>query len=431
MSKTKELALEVKHLAKIYKLKTDNSNDRFEGSDFWALRDLSFKVYRGDVIGIIGNNGSGKSTLLKILSQITKPSSGEAIFYGTVTSILEIGTNFHPDLTGRENVKMHLRLSGAKKTTFATLEDNIHAFSEIGSFFDQQVKIYSSGMFLRLAFSVAFHLSSDILLLDEVLAVGDEGFRLKCNEFLQILTEEGRTILFVSHSRAEIIELSTKCLWLEDGEIRRFDNSTLVLSEYFSKHRDNYDQKKLIIDHEYSNPANIIEKDGTINISWEDQNEPGNDILAIKKLSVSSAVGNGLLYNLEPIEIKFVIRKKKAGIQIGAFFFLQDVFYQPVLVGHFLNNSQHEDFSKALKDQTGVFEIRCIIPANLLMPGKYYLFPRFGMEEMEWNISSEEAFRLSDKINFTIHPSPSFLDLIGDISKGSVRPLLQWEMKQL
>lgn len=431
MTEDRAIAISIQHLTKTYRLSGGDNNPRFDGELFYAIKDITFDVYKGELIGIIGNNGSGKSTLLKVLSQITKPSYGEARFYGTVTSILDIGTNFHPDLTGRENVSMHQHITGQSKEAIPLLENAILAFSEIGGFFDQPVKTYSSGMFLRLAFSVAFHLSSDILLLDEVLSVGDEGFRLKCNEFIHKLAQQGRTILFVSHNREEILALSNKCLWLENGKIKRFDHTPSVLSEYFSSHRDNYDQKKHIIDPEHSLTQDQFEKDGTVHIVWNEKDAPGNEILAIRELSISAINGLGVLVNTEPVLIKFVVHKKKAGIEIGAFFYIQDIFYQPILLGHFLNNTADVNISKPLKDQTGVFEIACVLPANFLMPGKYYLFPRFGMEREEWNLNSEEAFRFTDKLNFTIHPSPTYVDFIGDISKGAVRPPLQWNIQQI
>jgi lipopolysaccharide transport system ATP-binding protein len=420
MSETK--AIDVKNLSKRYHIKNGSNPQNDAEGYFFALKDISFTLYEGDVLSIIGSNGSGKTTLLKILSQITKPDSGEAHFYGSVTSILDIGGNFHPDLSGRENVTMQLKISNIPKAEFGAFYDKIKDFSEIGDFFDQPVKFYSSGMFLRLAFSIAFHLSSDILILDEVLSVGDEGFRLKCQELIKMFTEAGKTILFVSHSRSEILELSNKCLWLDKGRIRKIGYPTEILGEYFTMHRDNFDQNKMVIETEthHSDQSN----NGALDITWNEEDAPGNEILAIHKLSVTSCDARGPLYNNKPIEVKFVINKKKSGIHIGAFFFLQDVFYQPVLVGHFLNTSGKNDYSGELKEKTGLFEIKCVIPANFLMPGKYYLFPRFGMEEYEWNDLSKEAFRFSEKLNFTIHSRPGYVDFIGDISKGSVRPPL-------
>jgi lipopolysaccharide transport system ATP-binding protein len=429
MNEKKPVAIEVKQLSKKYYLSKGNENSANGANSFYALNDVSFTLYKGDVIGIIGSNGSGKTTLLKILSQITKPTSGEAYFYGSVTSILDVGNNFHPDLSGRENVSIQLKLARIPSAQFESFYDKIKQFSEIGDFFEQPVKFYSSGMFLRLAFSIAFHLSSDILILDEVLSVGDEGFRLKCQELLKFFTENGKTILFVSHNRTEILELSNKCIWLDKGRIKKMGVPTEILGEYFTMHHDNFDGQKVSIEVDKDHAPSHHEANGTIDLTWTDSDAPGNDILSVHGLSVTSS-SSGKLYNTEPVFIRFLIKKKKAGVHIGAFFFLQDVFYQPVMVGHFLNNSGNADLSGRLKDETGLIEIKCTIPPHFLVPGKYFILVRFGMEEDTWSTSSEEAFRFSEKLSFTIHPGPDYEDFVGDISKGSVRPPLNWEIQK-
>ena len=427
MNEQKAIAIDVKHLTKKYYLSKTKGGGNNEADSFYALNDVSFTLYQGDVIAIIGSNGSGKTTLLKILSQITKPTAGQADFYGSVTSILDIGNNFHPDLTGRENVTIQLKLSRIASAHFEPYYEKIKEFSEIGDFFDQPVKFYSSGMFLRLAFSIAFHLSSDILILDEVLSVGDEGFRLKCQELLRFFTANGKTILFVSHNRMEILELSNKCIWLDKGRIKKTGLPSEVLGEYFAMHRDNFDGKKSPIEVESHETALNNHESGIIDVTWPEADAPGNDILSIQGLSVNAPAGK--LLNTEPVTIRFTVRKKKPGVHIGAFFFLQDVFYQPVLVGHFLNNSAGGDFGIQLKNETGLMEMTCTIPSNFLIPGKYYLLIRFGMEENNWSTTSEEAFRFSEKLSFTIHPGPGFIDFVGDVSKGSVRPALHWEIQ--
>lgn len=425
MDKEKDVAISVRNLSKRFWV---NHTEHHGNTEFWALKGVSFDVHRGDVMGIVGSNGSGKSTLLKILGDIVKPTSGEAHFSGTATSILDIGDNFHPDLSGRENVNIQLRLNNIDKRQFAEYHQKIQAFSEIGDFFDRPVKIYSNGMFLRLAFSLALHLSSDILILDEVLSVGDEGFRLKCQELLRVFTERGKTILFVSHSRNEILELANTCLWLDKGEVKKMGKPAAVLGEYFAMHRDHFDAQKQVIDIEAAQVEKAEKERYLVDLRWEGDDAPGIDMLAIRALSVTSTEDR--LYNTEPIRIRFLIQKKRKGIHIGAFFFLQDVFYQPVMVGHFLNNSTHREYDRELRDETGLIEITCIIPANFLAPGKYYFSPRFGVEEEEWNVDSLEAFRFSEQLSFTVHARPGYVDFIGDISKGSVRPPLDWEIRK-
>jgi homopolymeric O-antigen transport system ATP-binding protein len=200
----------------------------------WALRDVSFDVARGDRLGIVGGNGSGKSTLLRILSRITDPTSGRAEIRGRVGSLLEVGTGFHPDLSGRENVYLNGALLGMKKSQIARRFDEIVAFAEVERFLDTAVKKYSSGMYMRLAFAVAAHLESDVLLMDEVLAVGDAEFQKKCLNRMDEAAARGRTILFVSHNTAAVQKLCNKVLLLEQGRVRRFGDPVETLAAYLS-----------------------------------------------------------------------------------------------------------------------------------------------------------------------------------------------------
>jgi lipopolysaccharide transport system ATP-binding protein len=190
-------------------------------NEFWALRDVSFSVETGEIVGIIGRNGAGKSTLLKLLSRITEPSSGEAIIRGRVASLLEVGTGFHPDLSGRENIFLNGAILGMTMREIRSRFDEIVAFAEIERFVDTPVKRYSSGMYVRLAFAVAAHLEPDILIIDEVLAVGDQQFQRKClGKMKDVSRKEGRTVLLVSHTMPVILQLARRCLVLESGKLR-------------------------------------------------------------------------------------------------------------------------------------------------------------------------------------------------------------------
>jgi lipopolysaccharide transport system ATP-binding protein len=185
----------------------------------WALRDVAFEVKRGDVVGIIGRNGAGKSTLLKILSQITEPTTGEVEIHGRVGSLLEVGTGFHPELTGRENVLLNGAILGMKRAEISRKFDEIVAFAEVENFIDTPVKHYSSGMYMRLAFSVAAHLEQEILLVDEVLAVGDAQFQKKCLGKMNDVARQGRTVLFVSHNMQAVQQLCTAGVLLQKGSV--------------------------------------------------------------------------------------------------------------------------------------------------------------------------------------------------------------------
>lgn len=222
-----------KNLKKLTNFTDENSK---EANDiFWALKDVSFEVNEGEVVGIIGRNGAGKSTLLKILTRITEPTEGSIEIRGRVSSLLEVGTGFHPELTGRENVYLNGALLGMRKWEIEKKFDEIVAFSEVEKFIDTPVKRYSSGMQVRLAFAVAAHLEPEILLIDEVLAVGDVGFQKKCLGKMDEVAKKGRTVLFVSHNMNAVEQLCGSCLLLECGKIINYDRdvSTIVKKYLF------------------------------------------------------------------------------------------------------------------------------------------------------------------------------------------------------
>jgi lipopolysaccharide transport system ATP-binding protein len=251
-----ETAIEVRNLAKRYRL---GEQDMLHGSlrevlargafqvfrrgrrrsghaeTIWALDHVSFDIHRGKVIGIIGRNGAGKTTLLKILAGITDPTAGEARVYGRVGSLLEVGTGFHPDLTGRENIFFNGAILGMRKREIQRKFDQIVAFAEVDRFIDTPVKRYSSGMYLRLAFAVAAHLEPDILIVDEVLAVGDAAFQRKCLGKMGDVTGEGRTVLLVSHNMSAITSLAATCIWLDRGRVRNIGPPAETVAAYLSE----------------------------------------------------------------------------------------------------------------------------------------------------------------------------------------------------
>ncbi len=203
--------------------------------EFWALKDVSFEIKQGDRVGIIGRNGAGKSTLLKILSRITEPTSGKISIKGRVASLLEVGTGFHPELTGRENIFLNGAILGMGRAEIKKNFDAIVDFAEVEKFLDTPVKHYSSGMYVRLAFAVAAHLEPEILIVDEVLAVGDAQFQKKClGKMEDVSQNEGRTVLFVSHNMPTVTSLCHRCILLDNGKIRKTGNTSEVIMEYYS-----------------------------------------------------------------------------------------------------------------------------------------------------------------------------------------------------
>jgi lipopolysaccharide transport system ATP-binding protein len=234
------------------------------GTDFWALNDVSFSVKEGEAVGIIGRNGAGKSTLLKILSQITPPTQGRITMRGRVASLLEVGTGFHPELTGRENIFLNGAILGMTRAEIRKKFDEIVAFSEVQKFLDTPVKRYSSGMYVRLAFAVAAHLEPEILVVDEVLAVGDAQFQKKCLGKMSEVAKQGRTVLFVSHNMEAIQNLCSRAVLLSEGKLLLDDNSEISVAHYIS---------------------NVFAR--TLERRWEpDEEAPGNDQVRLQRVAI-------------------------------------------------------------------------------------------------------------------------------------------------
>lgn len=219
-------------IANMFRRRTGDSGTRCDQEEFWALRDVSFEVAEGEAVGIIGGNGAGKSTLLKILSRITPPTLGRARVKGRLSSLLEVGTGFHPELTGRENILLNGAILGMRRAEVQRKFDEIVAFSGVEKFIDTPVKRYSSGMYVRLAFAVAAHLEPDVLVIDEVLAVGDADFQKRCLGKMGEVARAGRTVLFVSHNLGAVSRLCGRCLMLKHGQIAAFGATAEVLHAY-------------------------------------------------------------------------------------------------------------------------------------------------------------------------------------------------------
>jgi lipopolysaccharide transport system ATP-binding protein len=220
-----------------------------EVEELWALRNISFELTQGEVLGIIGRNGAGKSTLLKILSRITEPTEGRVRVRGRVGSLLEVGTGFHPELTGRENIFLNGAIIGMKRKEIARKFDEIVAFAEMEKFVDTPIKRYSSGMYVRLAFAVAAHLEPDILVVDEVLAVGDAEFQKKClGKIDEVSRREGRTVIFVSHNMSAVNSLCSKALFLDKGKLREIGETNSIISKYLTRMQAREEGKKVLVD---------------------------------------------------------------------------------------------------------------------------------------------------------------------------------------
>lgn len=312
--------------------------ERLEKDEFWALKDVSFDVNEGDVVGVIGRNGAGKSTLLKILSQITPPTEGEIILRGRVASLLEIGTGFHPELTGRENIYLNGAILGMKRWEINNKFKEIIDFSEIEKFLDTPVKHYSSGMYTRLAFSVAAHLEPEILLVDEVLAVGDAQFQKKCLGKMSEVSKQGRTVFFVSHNLSAVESLCNKAILLEGGSVVSSGNTRSIVQKY-------------------------IETNSVVSSEIIYNKQSSKDAY-IKKISVMGDI-NSLSFNKR---IKFIIDlniQKK----IQAYMGISIINWLGQVIVFWRDYELNEKLLSVRKP--GKYSYEITIPANTLSPGSY------------------------------------------------------------
>lgn len=316
--------------------KKDNQKD-----SFWALKDISFEVKKGDVIGIIGDNGAGKSTLLKLLSKITKPSEGKIEINGRVASLLEVGTGFHPELTGRENIFLNGTILGMSRKEVLSKFDKIVDFSGVAKFIDTPVKHYSSGMYVRLAFAVAAHLEPEILIIDEVLAVGDAEFQKKCLGKMKDVAQQGRTVLFVSHNLGAVKSLCNKGIHIRKGKVM-FSGTTVealddylknnsVDSSYFTTQKDL--EKPFVAEISFINNKSSFKNNENIDLSIKlnlPSNFKGNLLLRV------CDINNNVITSFEKKELE----SKRVHLQIegGNFtkghYYLNVYLYQPAVVQH-------------------------------------------------------------------------------------------------
>jgi lipopolysaccharide transport system ATP-binding protein len=360
----------------------------------WALRDVSFEIQRGEVVGIIGRNGAGKSTLLKILSRITEPTLGRVEIRGRVGSLLEVGTGFHGELTGRDNIFLNGAILGMSKAEITRKFDEIVAFSGVEKFIDTPVKHYSSGMYMRLAFAVAAHLDTEILAVDEVLAVGDAEFQKKCLGKMGDVTAKGRTVLFVSHNMLAVQVLCTRAICLDHGQVVADGHPATVISVYL---RDTTRSETQV---EYGDPGTA----------------PGNQKIRIRRASVHSAGGMpaDTITVRTPIEVKIEYWNLVPGACIDVGFNL----YNEHGIMVFGTGSVGNPPSPA-----GLFRCTCLIPGDLL---------NNGVHRVQLTAFENEGillFEQMDALMFDVRDSTDLRGAYYDEWPGAVRPILRWSFE--
>jgi len=371
-----------------------------EPNTFWGLKDISFTVERGEVMGIIGSNGAGKSTLLKILSRITEPTSGRAILRGRVVSLLEVGTGFHPELSGRENIFLNGAILGMKRAEIAARFDEIVAFAEVGPFLDTPVKRYSSGMYVRLAFAVAAHLEPEILVIDEVLAVGDAAFQKKCLGKMSDVARTGRTVLFVSHNMQALQSLCTRAVHLDQGRVAAIGTAQAIVAEYLSKISSATGEKR-----------------------WPLESAPGNEFCRLTAIRVVTAAGaNGAVLPSKRdlnIDLEFVAKEQHQGLCVG--FDLTNS--EGVTV---MRSYQTDGAAESWPEvRLGANHWRCVIPAGLLNGGVYFVCPRIGIHNVSWIVNLDSAVEFELMLDHGV--SPFWNSLSGANRPGLVAPILRWQ----
>ena len=352
--------------------------------DFWALRDVSFEFRVGDRVGIVGRNGAGKSTLLKVLSRITEPTSGRVTIRGRVASLLEVGTGFHPELTGRENIFLNGAILGMSRIEIARKFDEIVAFAEVEKFLDTPVKRYSSGMYVRLAFAVAAHLEPEILIVDEVLAVGDAQFQKKCLGKMEQIGNDGRTIIFVSHNVHAVRKLCTHAALLESGRMTAFGEAEDVTDLYFQKTNRDLSDSELA--------------DAIARLPVDPSFEMTDIALMQSGHPVHGLVNNGL-----PLDIRIDYRIKESVQGMRVFIDMQDD------QGIVLFRSFHDDDQDDMPTMhAGTYSSTVTIPANLLAAYPHLLCVKATVFNDRYNIP-EEGICIPLQVEQTGHSNPAYL----------------------
>lgn len=377
------------------------TSPKVDENRFWALKDINFEVKMGQVLGVVGRNGAGKSTLLKILSRVTEPTEGHAEIHGRVGSLLEVGTGFHPELTGRENILLNGAILGMKKSEITSKFDEIVAFSEVEKFIDTPVKRYSSGMYLRLAFAVAAHLEPEILVVDEVLAVGDAEFQRKCMGKMSDVAQQGRTVLFVSHNMSAILRLTEETLVLEKGQLVMRAPTQQAVDYYLSSGFSRQGER-----------------------TWQPEDIPV-DAAPFKPVALRIKDTKGLtvdtIRSTEPFQVEFeyTLDQPLTGLRVGLYF--MSTRGEPIFTSFDTDDPQR--FEDQTSRRSGRYFSRCTVPANTFNEGRVVLGVNASSYRIKRYFQDEQALVFS--VDATGAPGTQW----SEVRMGPLRPALDWEIE--
>jgi lipopolysaccharide transport system ATP-binding protein len=367
----------------------------------WALRHVDFEVQQGQVLGIVGKNGAGKSTLLKLLSRITEPTEGRALIHGRVGSLLEVGTGFHPELTGRENIFLNGAILGMRRTEIESKFDEIVSFAEVEKFIDTPVKRYSSGMYLRLAFAVAAHLEPEILLVDEVLAVGDAAFQRKCLGKMSDVAQQGRTVLFVSHNMAAVLRLTQETIVIDQGRLVMRAPTPEAVDYYMTSGLAQSGERVWGEDTAHMSPFRPI---------------------AVRVLDEAGRVnGQVMAHRGFEVEFEYQVLKETTGLRVGMYLFTSRG--EPVFTSFDLDESQR--FEQMANRPAGRYISRAKIPGDLINEGRFVI----GVNASSYRIQS--YFTDEYALTFTADAAGTPGSHWPERRVGPVRPALQWEIERI
>lgn len=374
-------------------------NGKRDPEEIWALRNVSFEVKQGEVLGLVGGNGAGKSTVLKVLSRVTAPTKGEVRIKGRIASLLEVGTGFHPDLTGRENIFVNGAILGMTKAEIRSKFDEIVAFSEVEQFIDTPVKRYSSGMYVRLAFAVAAHLDPEILIVDEVLAVGDAAFQKKCLGKMQQAAGTGRTILFVSHNMGAVARFCSRALWFDHGQLRGEGNTEQIVSQYLSQGGDT--EGEVTWGHNGDSPASDC-----------------IELCAVRVRGADGVVSSTLdMRHTFTIEVQYRILQRGEHLRVGIRLLSQD--------GTILLSSTDRDGEHELTRGPGEYISRCDVPGEFLNRGQYYVTVGCDTPMVRTHFHVDQA------LSFNIEQTGGAGGHLNDDRGGALRLRLPWKVERV
>lgn len=376
-----------------------NQNDQTH-EEFWALKDINFEIQQGDRVGIIGRNGAGKSTLLKVLSRITEPTFGQLRIRGRVSSLLEVGTGFHPELTGRENIFLNGAILGMSKAEITRKFDEIVAFAEVEKFLDTPVKRYSSGMYVRLAFAVAANLEPEILIVDEVLAVGDQQFQKKCLGKMEEVGKEGRTVIFVSHSMPTVTSLCDRAILLESGRVAKMGPTSEVVMYYYTSGQTSPASADFYAKYVGDEMARLLR--------GEIKNSLGEVALEV-------AIDEDFT-----VEMTYEVR-----IENGPHLVPNFHFYTASGECAFVTMSDHQ-----LRFNRGTYTATCRVPARLVNEGCYFVGLALSSFESGVRVHFFEKNALSFNVRDSMDDSSTRAGWAG-VMPGTVRPKLDWDIRYL